>query len=706
MILKKVIIIFSLFILSTSLFADELEKLELLDLNDSELLQDIGKKRDYDPMGDLNLSDLEEIDDLNALKQDVGSMIIEDKGAAGKKTITAKKGEKDLKKKDDEGDLSAIKLDEQKDVIFDVGMEEKKLLELSKYVEGKIPSREWDEIATAAKKEQYVIQKGDWLWKISQKLFGSGFYYSKIWSLNSHITNPHEVEPGMTLVFDTGDMDTLPSVKLGEFAEPLTIDKNDRKKNEEGFDFDYFGDEVEPEWVGQRKRLKEQGVYFQSASQVSYNDIFDIDGKLSREYKNYIPPDSRYISAVLAKKYDSTGFDKSSRLVFNFKEGFYLNSFVTVNPVIDFGYIEALQEAQTILRKMNRFYVKFDPAVKVKAGDRYSVYSADGKMSHPVSDREGYRYTITGQLKTIKRINHVWECELLETTGIIQRGDRITAYTPKINRIIKTFNQRRIEAAFIGSHGSSAAISYGDVVFLDRGRSDGVELGNVFAIYSFHDRGTNRKITPDPTYKIGEITVITVTDNFSTALITNSKHEMQLGVLAITKSPEEAAESQKGKLQSRVKDLEDMKGKELEELDVELNLDDISDDLIEKADQIKLTEDELEELERQEKEKSIIKDHERDLKELERLEQDIVEAETKLKEIRVDEDKILEDQNLDEVEKKKTKAEENGFESLDELEKKQGRKYMDEDLNSMENPYGLTEFDIEEIDELLNTDSK
>ena len=28
---------------------------------------------------------------------------------------------------------------------------------------------------------------------------------------------------------------------------------------------------------------------------------------------------------------------------------------------------------------------------------------------------------------------------------------------------------------------------------------------------------------------------------------------------------------------------------------------------------------------------------------------------------------------------------------------------MEEDLNSKDNPYGLTEFDLEEIDELLNT---
>ena len=58
----------------------------------------------------------------------------------------------------------------------------------------------------------------------------------------------------------------------------------------------------------------------------------------------------------------------------------------------------------------------------------------------------------------------------------------------------------------------------------------------------------------------------------------------------------------------------------LDELDVELNIDDIGESLLDKVDQIQMTEDELEELEKEEREKSIIKDHEKDSQELERLE--------------------------------------------------------------------------------------
>jgi hypothetical protein len=146
-----------------------------------------------------------------------------------------------------------------------------------------------------------------------------------------------------------------------------------------------------------------------------------------------------------------------------------------------------------------------------------------------------------------------------------------------------------------------------------------------------------------------------------------------------------------------------MGGKALEELDVELNLENLNDDLLKQADKIQLTEDELAELERQEREKSVIKDSEKDLKSLERLENEIEQAESILNDAKLDEDKLLENENLNDIEKKGKNLDQD---SLEEIEENLGKRYIDEDLNSKENPFGLTEFDVEEVDELLNTEKK
>ncbi len=711
------------FLVMASVRGQDIDALELAAPEDANILINEEVKNSTNS---LDLSDLEEVDDLEALKSDVGDDFVAPEKKQADSSLDAApstSGELDLIKpstlpagkvevvntqniKEQKGEII-----ENSTKIFDVGEEEKQLVELSKFVETKIPSSEWDAVAATAKIDKYVVQQGDWLWKISKKLFGSGFYYSKIWSLNPHITNPHEIEPGMTLVFDTGSADAMPDVKVGSFTEnsselPGKIGLGSGDKKTGSLDVSQFGDDAEPPWLRERQKLINQGVYFQYASQETYDDLATLGREyLNTEYEKYEPPQADIIIREPTQEYDDTGFDRNSRIVFDVKEGFFLNTFLTTNVVQDLGEIQAAQNESVFIRRFDNIYVNFDSSVKVKPGDKFSVYTAGGLVEHEIADRKGYKYTIVAQIEAKRKVNQVWECEVSELSGITQRFDRVTVYTPRISKITQTFNPRNIEAAIMGAfRESDNGLSFGDVVYLDRGRADGVELGNVFELFSFYDRGTGKRISPDPTYKIGELTVISLTDNFATALITNSKTEIARGTIALTKTQEQAARVTQLRNGTLLKDVKELENKALDELDIELNLDDISQDLLDRADKIQLTEDELEELERQERSKSVIKDYERDLKELDRLEKEILEAEKDLNEAKVDEDGFLEQQDLERVEQKTGDPDPNAFESLNEIEQEIGRKFLDEDINARENPYGLTEFDLEEIDDLLNTD--
>ncbi len=587
--------------------------------------------------------------------------------------------------------------------VFDVGREEKELLSLSQNIQGQITDGEWNEVATATKVSTYTVVKNDWLFKISKKLFGSGFYYPKIWSLNSFITNPHFIEPGMVLSFTTGSSSEAPEVKLGTFSDE-EINSSPGSTTLNPNDFRNYGDEAEPEWIDEKSKLEKQGIHFQYSSENTMDDLTNLGGKsLNKEYENYEPPRPDF-AVVLPKNYDESGFDKNSRIFYSIKEGFYLSTFISTNIVQDFGSITDGPDENIIFSKTDRAYATFDETMNLLPGDKFSIYSADGKMKHPNSDREGFQYSIVGQIKLIRKIRNKWEIEFLEVSGTPQRGDRITTYTPKIERITKTYNSRIIEAGIIGSyHSNQSLLSLGDVVYLDRGRADGVEMGNVFEIYGFKDRSTQKNITDQPTYKTGELTVITLTDNFATAIVSGSVKDFYAGDLAISKTKEAYLAQLKSQM-NRSKGTKDPLGnKALEELDVELNLENLNEDLLKEADKIKLTEDELAELERQEREKSVIKDSETDLKALERLEGEIEQAESILNDAKLDEDKLLEQENLEDIEKKNKSNEK---ESLEEIEENLGKRYLDEELNSKDNPYGLTEYDVEEIDELLNMEKK
>lgn len=586
--------------------------------------------------------------------------------------------------------------------VFDVGNEERVLLTIARNIEGQISDNEWNEVATAAKVDSYTVVPNDWLFKISKKVFGSGFYYPKIWSLNSYIMNPHYIEPGMILSFTTGSGSRAPEVKLGSFTDDELNGTPGSIGNNNAADIANFGEDAKPAWLDEKKELSNQGVYFQYASEETMEDLTRAsENALNREYENYEPPRNEF-DIIVPKNYDKSGFDKSSKIFYSFKEGFYLSTFLSTNIVQDFGALTNGPDENIWFSRGDRAYVKFDESINALAGDKFSVYSSGGKVKQANSDREGFKYTIVGHIKLIKKIRDKWEVEFTDVAGTPQRGDRITVYTPKIERITRTYNSRLIEAAVMtGFEPGQNILGYGDVVYIDRGRADGVEMGNTFEIFGFKDRLTQKNITDQPTYKIGEIAVITLTDNFATAIVTKTIRDFYPGDIAITKTKESYLREMRALKAKNAGEKEALGGKALEELDVELNLENLNDDLLKEADKIQLTEDELAELEREEREKSVIKDSEKDLKSLERLESEIENAENILNDAKLDEDKLLENEDINALEKKQGNIDQD---SLDEIEENLGKRYIDEDLNSKDNPYGLTEFDVEEIDELLNTE--
>ena len=633
-------------------------------------------------------------DDLETLKTD-----LEDD-----KEFTPSKSDSTDTAKTEKTPKDSGKKESSEPAVFDVGREERDLLAVAHNIQGQISDNEWNEVATAAKVDSYTVVKDEWLFKISKRIFGSGYFYPKIWSINSYITNPHFIEPGMVLSFTTGSGSNPPQVKLGEFSNTeLNATPGSIGTGNVG-DLANFGEDAKPKWLEEKNDLANQGVYFQYASEETMDDLNQAGAEaLNREYENYEPPLSEF-DVIIPSNYDKSGFDKNSKILYSYKEGFYLSTFVSTNIVQDFGEITNGPDENIYFTIGDSAYVKFDESVNALPGDKFSVYSSMGKAATKNSDREGYKYAVVGQIKLISKVRDKWQVEFIEVAGTPQRGDRVTTYTPKLDRITTTFNSRLIEAAILSTFlPKQTLLGFGDVVYLDRGRADGVEMGNVFEVYGFKDRLLNENITDQPTYKMGELTVITLTDNFATVVVTKTIRDFYTGDIAITKTKEARLREKNAKNATSQIKKELMGGKALEELDVELNLDNLNDDLLKQADKIQLTEDELSELERQEREKSVIKDSEKDLKALERLENEIEQAETILKDAKLDEDKLLENENLNDIEKKQGNIDQD---SLDDIEENMGKRYMDEDLNSKDNPYGLNEFDVEEVDELLNTEKK
>ncbi len=660
-----------LFLFSTSSYAqegfEELMEDDLESLEEELDLEDI----------EANIDDLEEdfesdlASEIDNIEEDFASdMKVKEKK---KKKKVKKKVVKRQRKKQKEQPLEDFKEEKITDIkisentAFDTGVEERELLALADKISYKIEDLKWEQIKQNSNvTSTYEVREGDWLFKISKNLFGTGHYYPKIWALNPYITNPHEIEPGMVLVFDTGS-DGPPSLSL---------------QGQGG------GTGFKSDWLAEKKRLKAQGVHVEYASEAMKRIVEASNAPENEEYKKYTPPVKRQPIIELSKEYDESGFSKASVVKRNYKEGFSINTFMTPKTIEDFGYISDGIKDSIFMSNTDKAYIvaSNDQEDDISVGDVFSVYTvAKEESTHDNSDRSGLKYTILGHVRVLREIGEEkWEVEIFDVTGVINRGDRLTVYTPKIEKIYRKYNAQLIEAVVIDSFDPlRRVLMAGDLAYIDRGREDGVRIGDVFGIYSNIDKKTKKFIDKDPVYLQAKLVVISLTEDFATVLVENGAHAVTVGSYALTLTEAEANQGQTQLFES-----EATQSVEVEE--------DLGEQVLEDAEKLKLSEDELEELDRIENQKSFIDETEKDLQDAESLEKETDEAESILDE----EDKKLLEKDLESLEQD-ISAEDDELEAI---EKEVGKKYIDEQLNEKENPYGLSENDIEEVDELLQVE--
>lgn len=77
----------------------------------------------------------------------------------------------------------------------------------------------------AAASDEYIIQKGDTLWGISDKHYNDTFLWPKLWKFNPHIENPDLIYPGTKIIIPTKEelLGQAAPVPVVEKEGPLVI---------------------------------------------------------------------------------------------------------------------------------------------------------------------------------------------------------------------------------------------------------------------------------------------------------------------------------------------------------------------------------------------------------------------------------------------------------------------------------------------------
>ncbi len=320
--------------------------------------------------------------------------------------------------------------------------------------------------------DYHEVAEGDTLYDLSGQYFGNPREWPKLWSFNSHITNPHWIYPG--------DVIYLQSAQEREPEDEQQADGESSSEDEGQSD---------------EKMMGEEGLRVSTAAFIT-DDRPEFVGRIVDSPKG----------STLLGEHDSCWI--------GFGEDGYVER--ERNSMRD-KEIEDLQDPGEVSKK-----------------DRFAIVEPSGEVTDGDGNVIGTKYLVLGSL-VVTDTNE----EKLETAYIdqswreIERGAYLVPYERQLNLVDHVPADEDLVAKIVDSLSGRFDFGESHYVFLNKGASDGVRIGNRMYVYQ-HKSGVPLEWDNDvpeevPWQRVGRVRVLDVTENFSTAIVTSSKREITLG---------------------------------------------------------------------------------------------------------------------------------------------------------------------------------
>jgi hypothetical protein len=325
------------------------------------------------------------------------------------------------------------------------------------------------------------VRPGDTLWDLSGRFLNNPWYWPKVWSFNPDITNPHWIDPGQLLRF-------YPTAEEAPArVEPI--------------------EEETPVAEGPRE-LED----FSRSELTGPSELLDDDAvAVSGPYKiGYVPPRS-----TTARH----------------------ETFVTRRELEESGELVGAFEEKLMLSTTDETYARFKGSVPVKKGEAYVIYRTEREIRHPVTnDVFGYQTVVVGAGRVTAVDAKAVKLVITQTFEPIERGALLGPWSERfVKQVVRRANSASLTGTIIGANIEILTqLGEHNVVFLDKGKNDGVEEGNLFKVVRAGDPygGPQDRAEWDddlPKEDVGDLLVIDVKDHASTALVTRSLVELYVG---------------------------------------------------------------------------------------------------------------------------------------------------------------------------------
>ncbi len=329
----------------------------------------------------------------------------------------------------------------------------------------------------------YIIKKGDTLWDISNTFLKDPFLWPFIWKANPTITNPDLIFTGNTLM--------IPSLSPIERAllaakEPVVEMKEEAAA------------------VKEPAPLREAGI---AGAHVTSPKQRQAEAEETPAGSRLILPEEQIYPII----------DRFSMLSAGFVNEEETGDIIT----------GAREKGKSIFGYDDVVYVSMRDAGNVKIGEKFLIFTHLHNVRHPKT-RKNFGKLIKGlgilQITAKDPAADVLTARITLSFDAIEKGNMLTPYQEPVPIYNSSQKKAKDISGYILEVTDRRSINaQTDVVYIDRGKADGVEAGDRFVVYEEPvKRGFPRKV-------IGEVQVMLVKEHTSTAVVGKSAEPMGKG---------------------------------------------------------------------------------------------------------------------------------------------------------------------------------
>lgn len=202
------------------------------------------------------------------------------------------------------------------------------------------------------------------------------------------------------------------------------------------------------------------------------------------------------------------------------------------------GKIVGSKEEKIMLATLDEAYVQFPPDEKVQPGDRLSVFKSIRVLQHPVTKKRlGDIVQIFGDVEVKSITNgHIARVVVVDSTEDMQRGYRVGPLKRQFKMVQPRASSQDLTGVVVDTLHPREIVGTETLVFVDRGKKDGVEVGNRFVVVRRGDgyqplrsRGLPVDDKRFPRETIGELLVLDVREGVSTGFMMTEAKETLIG---------------------------------------------------------------------------------------------------------------------------------------------------------------------------------